>query len=559
MIRILSAAIFLFLNLESNFAQNLSFTIEPIAKSIEKNSIELQWETSMPAGALIEWVSLHTGNKGQIYLESPQVNQSILIDGLEPAEFIEVHVKSFHMNDTIAFGPAIFTSQSASTGNIKVYFNHGIEASAAGEVIAVNIGAAIDDTLIAYMNRAQSTMDIAIYNSSASSSVSNIAAAINAAHNRGVRVRIVYDASTTNTMLDNVNSAVGRIQSTTGFNYGIMHNKFVVIDANDANPAKPLVWTGSTNWTVAQLNGPDNNHVIIVQDQALARAYELEFQEMFGSTGAQPNAAAARFGPDKTDNTPHSFNVGGKLLRCYFSPSDGTNGQIISTINSANNDISFASMIITRNDISTAIVNKANAGIPNTYGITDDSTASPPAPEMWQILKSGLLPGRMISKNGISGTMHHKFVLVDQSNSASDPQILTGSHNWSSNAENRNDENTIIVHDPVIVNQFWQAFVWMFNTFSGGSVSIPVAQKTISPFPVFPNPVNDVLFFDASQFQFNNNTVEIMDVSGRNLSFNTQIDATKGTINVSALSPGVYWLNIQSEQGTFSARFLKYN
>ncbi len=36
--------------------------------------------------------------------------------------------------------------------------------------------------------------------------------------------------------------------------------------------------------------------------------------------------------------------------------------------------------------------------------------------------------------------------------------VITGSHNWSSSAENVNDENTVIVHDPRVANLYHQEF-----------------------------------------------------------------------------------------------------
>ncbi|HYX06621.1 MAG TPA: phospholipase D-like domain-containing protein, partial [Bacteroidales bacterium] len=56
----------------------------------------------------------------------------------------------------------------------------------------------------------------------------------------------------------------------------------------------------------------------------------------------------------------------------------------------------------------------------------------------------------------------NKYMVVDQSLPASDPVVLTGSHNWSAAAEDRNDENTLIVHDATIANIYYQNFVKRF-------------------------------------------------------------------------------------------------
>jgi len=99
-------------------------------------------------------------------------------------------------------------------------------------------------------------LDIAIYSSASPSSTSGIAGAINAAYNRGVKVRIIHDGTASN-FTSLLNSAIPVLPSPTISAYTIMHNKFVIFDANSSDANLPLVWTGSTNWTVSQIDGPD--------------------------------------------------------------------------------------------------------------------------------------------------------------------------------------------------------------------------------------------------------------------------------------------------------------
>jgi phosphatidylserine/phosphatidylglycerophosphate/cardiolipin synthase-like enzyme len=58
--------------------------------------------------------------------------------------------------------------------------------------------------------------------------------------------------------------------------------------------------------------------------------------------------------------------------------------------------------------------------------------------------------------------MHHKFMVVYNFNPTSDPLVLLGSHNWSSAAQTKNDENTLSVHDANIANQYYQAFAYLY-------------------------------------------------------------------------------------------------
>jgi phosphatidylserine/phosphatidylglycerophosphate/cardiolipin synthase-like enzyme len=41
--------------------------------------------------------------------------------------------------------------------------------------------------------------------------------------------------------------------------------------------------------------------------------------------------------------------------------------------------------------------------------------------------------------------MHNKILVIDAEGTA--PQVVTGSMNWSTAGDERNDENTLIVHD----------------------------------------------------------------------------------------------------------------
>ena len=64
----------------------------------------------------------------------------------------------------------------------------------------------------------------------------------------------------------------------------------------------------------------------------------------------------------------------------------------------------------------------------------------------------------MRSHTGVQHQIHHKYAIVDANFANSDPIVITGSHNWSNNAENNSDENTLIIHDPIIANIYLQEF-----------------------------------------------------------------------------------------------------
>lgn len=436
-------------------------------------------------------------------------------------------------------------TQSASTGAINVYFNHPVNTLVAQTQNAVNLGNTLDDMLITYINACVSTLDIAIYNSDSPSSTTGIAGAINAAYTRGVQIRVIYDPSTSSTMIPLLNVGIPVWPSAQGSNYGIMHNKFVIFDANSSDASKPFVWTGSTNWTSAQIDGPDKNSVIAIQDQSLALGYTLEFNEMWGSTTNVPDLVASKFGPYKLDNTPHTYVIGGKVVNSYFSPSDGANSKIITAINSANSDINIATMLITRDDVTTAILNKFNGGLTNINLVVSYQN---PSGNDFPLIQSGIMANHAVIYN-TGGLMHHKFMVIDNSNSASDPQVLVGSHNWSSSAENKNDENMLIVHDANIANQYYQAFTYLYQE-AGGLLAVNHNDFSNDSLVVYPTITSDFVYLSNPE----NKTYAYSIYN--NLGQMIKSDATTNSIDVSNTAKGLYFVTLTNDNQTKTFKIL---
>lgn len=473
-----------------------------------------------------------------ISIHATDLNRYVLED-ITPAEIIKLHYQYLDGKATV-FKTSYIASASLSTGTINVYFNHPVNTAFAQTQNAINLGNTLDDMLISYINACTTTLDIAIYNSDSPSGTTGIAGAINAAYNRGVQVRVIYDGSTSSAMIPLLNSGIPTLASPTGVNYGIMHNKFVVFDAAVSDANRPFVWTGSTNWTVAQIDGPDKNSAIVIQDQALALGYKIEFEEMWGSNTMTPNVTLSKFGPFKTDNTPHSYVIGGKVVNSYFSPSDGANSKIIAAINSANSDVSVATMLITRSDISSALINKFNSGVNNVNIVLDSQN---PASNQLSTLQSGLGTNHVVSYTG-SGIMHHKFMVVDNFNSTSDPQVLVGSHNWSTSAETKNDENMLIVHDANIANQYYQAFAYLFQL-AGGTLSTTSTTLNRDDLVLYPNPTTGLVHFSIKETsESEGSTISVYDVLGTRILEKHSDHLITEDVDLSGQASGVYLVRV---------------
>lgn len=424
------------------------------------SSLSFTWETNI-AGTTELFYGPTAESVADSYISSSgsSMDHQLQVSDLNTGEITWVQAFSVAGNDTAFSAVTSFATISNSSGKMIAYFNSPVDVSYSTGVEAIYLPSTIDDTLISYINRAKYTIDFTIYNFN-NNGISNISNALKAAANRGVRVRVIGCGTTANLGIDELlNSAVHVLIGPSGSQRtGIMHNKFIVFDAQSADPDEPLVWTGSTNFTAGQIN-LDANNVIIVQDQSLARAYQIEFEEMWGSYGDEPNAANALFGSSKRNNTPHEFVIGGKYVECYFSPSDGVNAKIVEVINTSDNDLSIATMLMTRTEMAQAIADRKGAGV--AVNVITDSEGSN-STTVNSIL-SAALSTHFTFDNVSTGMLHHKYMIVDQYAPASDPMVFTGSHNWSAAADNDNDENTLVIHDATLANIYYQQFVKRFT------------------------------------------------------------------------------------------------
>jgi cardiolipin hydrolase len=132
----------------------------------------------------------------------------------------------------------------------------------------------IADPVISAINHTRHSLDIAVY----SLTQPEITAAIKAAHQRGVQVRIVTDAGEA---FDR-HSEVGYLKSvgipvrlSGGFRgpRSLMHDKFAVFDGEVAE-------TGSYNWTTSATSYNFENAVFI-RDRSISERFEEEFRHLW--------------------------------------------------------------------------------------------------------------------------------------------------------------------------------------------------------------------------------------------------------------------------------------
>lgn len=519
----------------------------PEQTNIQTTSFDLEFSSDVDAAAVIEWGETPDLTETPLIETNENTEHIFTLSGLQPAAFYYARAGLIENQDTSYSPVGYYSTKSLSSGNIKVWFNAPVDTTVATEKVAMSVGSSVVDSIIAIIESAESTLDIAIYNWN-NNGIRDISQSINDAHNRGVRVRMITDRSTATLGFNDLVQGVPRMESPSGQNYGIMHNKFVIVDAEDNDADKPLVITGSMNWTDGQVNR-DPNNTVVFQDRAMARAYTLEFEEMWGSTNATPNYNNSKFGPDKSSNTPRLFMLNESEVELYFSPTDAAETNIVNSLEAATDDIEVATMLMTRTPYAYAVRNAVNDN--GVYGgfIIDDTTyqnSSLP----YSLVGEALNEDEHLFVHNRPNTLHHKYAIVDQSNPfTGDPRVITGSHNWSNAANTRNDENTVIIHSAEVANIFFQEWVRRFTDL-GGEDYIVIASagdqaRENRNIAVYPNPFVNQINVTAPHLQ-GDVTLNLYDVSGQLVRQFRGAQAGNVELNTTEMKSGMYILEIMN-------------
>lgn len=287
----------------------------------------------------------------------------------------------------------------------------------------------LDTYLVSLMDKATKTLDVADYDFD----LADVADAMVRAKQRGVQVRMVTDSDTINNIKNKpVQDALGKLKKAgivfIGDNRGpIMHNKFTVVD-------NQYVETGSWNYTDGDTYHLNNN-MIIIHNVQLAQNYTAEFEKMFVNK---------TFGPNKAKGVPNPVvTIEGVKVENYFAAEDGVVQHILDAIKPAKQSIYFLAFSFTQDDIGKAIEDKAKAGL-KVGGVFETTGSQTPYSEYGKMKKAGL----DVYTDGNPWVMHHKVIILDEAT------VIFGSFNFSDNANTQNDENLLIIHDPVLAKAF---------------------------------------------------------------------------------------------------------
>lgn len=308
----------------------------------------------------------------------------------------------------------------------------------------------IPDDLIALINAAESSIDVAAFDFD----VTPIAEALIAAHDRGVDVRWFTDDEHGQGDDDEPGGGQFRMLREAGIpvrddnREPLMHNKFIVFD-------EALVWTGSTNLTQNGLFR-NNNNVIIFDSPDIASFYRREFNELWrGNSGAE-SRSTIRFQTAVLEGTP---------VLIIFGPEDDGIEHLVQLVRQAQESVHFMAFSFTHDDLGEALVERARRGV-EVRGVFEQRNINSEFSEHHRLACDGM----DVRIDGNSGSMHHKVFIIDGT------IVVTGSFNFSNNADRSNDENMVFLNHTGIGADYDREFqrVW-------GESRLPEPGEVVCP------------------------------------------------------------------------------
>ena len=295
----------------------------------------------------------------------------------------------------------------------------------------------IEEKLIQWINAAQVSIHIASFEFN----LTPVAEALIAAKNRGVDVKWVTDDE----YGLKIDSEPERRQFSLLMGAGIevkddagreafMHNKFWIFD-------QQAVWTGSTNITV---NGifKQNNNVIVLRSPEIAYIYEREFQELW----------SGQFGPRAPSTISNQWAILDTTpVQVLFSSEDNAMSSLLAVVNDAKFSIRFLAFSFTDDALAQTMIERFKAGV-DVQGVYETLAST----SIYSDLKTFWCAGVPVRQDGNGSLMHNKVIIVDNST------VITGSLNFTAGANEKNEENVIIIDNPEIAALYLQEYakIW---------------------------------------------------------------------------------------------------
>ena len=309
------------------------------------------------------------------------------------------------------------------------------------------------DRVAAFLGEAQRSLDLALYDVRLPGEPGDIVAgALRAAADRGVRVRVAYNADHDERLLPPPPSTEPELIEALPFDTrgvpgipDLMHHKYVVRDGNS-------VWTGSTNWTTDSWTIQENL-VLVAHAAELAAEFAQNFEELWRSGDVS----------DSGHREPRRLEVDGHELRAWFTPGHGEelSQRIAGAIGGARRRIRIASPVITAGPVLGTLAEVAAEARVDLRGVVDrtqmdgvvyqwrtNGRSAWKIPILASVLNHADFKGKVSvpwTPGSVHDFMHAKVTVCDDT-------LFAGSFNLSRSGE-QNAENVVELHDPALAER----------------------------------------------------------------------------------------------------------
>ena len=318
---------------------------------------------------------------------------------------------------------------------IDLYPSKAIVEAGGGDVkILFAPSANIEKELIQFIDSAQTSVDLCVFELE----LPGVINALIKAKERLVEVRIVIDEDYQGEPhLAKLHKA--DIPIKTDGRKAFMHNKFVIVD-------EIRTWTGSYNFTWTGTHRNDNN-VVVIDSELLAENYTKEFNEMWNSSDGFFGTKG--FGPASPASTPNTkISFSDFELENYFAPEDQVMEKILSEIDKSQYNIRIMAFSFTSIPLAEKLAQRMEDGV-NVKVLFNARGADTEYSRMKWLKAKGAFTETSFNTRGV---MHNKVIIIDRKT------VITGSYNFSKNADTNNDENILIIRSPQIAAIYEEEF-----------------------------------------------------------------------------------------------------
>ncbi len=275
-----------------------------------------------------------------------------------------------------------------------------------------------DNIIIDSIDQAKTSIYLAMY----SFTNKNIKQAIIDAKARGVEVKIITDKEYKNKEVFKELRDTGITVADDDTDDKTMHDKILVIDDT-------VVYVGSANYTVYAFYRNHEN-ILKLTDKNIASRYKAKVQKLL----AGDNSAVPSYKSDYID--------------IYFSPEHNIENIIKEHIDKAKISIQVLAFAFTNKLLSDSLIQAHSRGVKVEVVFDKDQDKYQSYSKYSELKKAGI----SVKLDTNPKKMHDKVMIFDSD------VVISGSYNFTNQANDKNDENIVLLRDKNIITKFKDEF-----------------------------------------------------------------------------------------------------